>query len=232
VFVPGLNNSASAWRDVRAELPSTVRGIAVNCPPPEDIDAVADALLAELPDRFVAVGHSFGGYVAVAMLARGPGRVAGLVLVNTSDNADTPEQAAVRRSRAAEVRAGDESAYEAMAMSLAARAYHPDHAGDEQLLADRLAGVREYGARRYASHLIACSRRPDRSALLAATAVPVLVLAADHDQAVPAAEQQKMAARIGATLRIVPTAGHMLPAEQPAAVAQAIAAFAGEVASR
>ena len=230
VLVPGLNNSAGTWRDVLAALPEDVTGIAVDCPPLPDIGAVADALLADLPERFVAVGHSFGGYVVTAMLAHRPERVAGLVLVNTGDNADTPQQAAGRIARSREVAAGDEAAYEAFAMGLAARAYHPDHAGDEKLLADRLTGVREYGSKRYAQHLLACANRPDRSALLAGTDVPILVLTADHDQVVPGEAQAEMARRIGAQQRIVPTSGHMLPAEQPAAVADAIAAFARQVA--
>lgn len=232
VFVPGLNNSASSWRDVLATLPEDVAGIAVDCPPLPDVDAVADALLVDLPERFVAVGHSFGGYVVMAMLARRPERIAGLVLVNTGDNADTPEQAAGRIARSREVAAADEAAYEAFAMGLAARAYHPDHAGDEKLLADRLTGVREYGSKRYVQHLIACANRPDRSALLAGTDVPLLVLTADHDQVVPGEAQTEMAERIGARQRIVPTSGHMLPAEQPAAVADAIGEFARRAATR
>ena len=232
VLVPGLNNSAGTWRDVLAAFPEDVTGIAVDCPPLPDVDAVADALLADLPERFVAVGHSFGGYVVMAMLARQPGRVAGLVLVNTGDNADNSEQAAARIARSREVAAGDEAGYEAFAMGLAARAYHPEHTGDEKLLADRLSGVREYGAKRYVQHLIACANRPDRAALLAGTDVPILVLTADHDQVVPTDMQTEMAERIGARQRIVPTSGHMLPAEQPAAVADAITEFARRAATR
>ena len=220
VFVPGLNNSSSVWREVIANLPPKLTGLAVDCLPLPSIDAIARRLLEDLPRTFVAVGHSFGGYVVQAMLAQQPDRLVGVVLVNTSDDADTPDQAAGRRAKAADALAGD---YEQMAMGRVDLVYHPDHVSDQRLLDERLAGVREYGVERYAAHLSACADRPNRSALLAGAEVPLLVVSADQDLVVPTAAQSEMAHRIGAQLRVIGPAGHMLPAEQPKALAHEIA---------
>jgi pimeloyl-ACP methyl ester carboxylesterase len=226
VFVPGLNNSAVVWQPVIDALPSGLSATAVDCPPLDDIDDVAKALLAEAPDSFVAVGHSFGGYVVLAMLAQQPERLRGVVLVNATDNADSPETASARLAMADAARVGD---YEELAMGRVDLVYHPDHLADastlEALLAARLVGVRGYGVERYIAHLRACSTRPDRGAVLAGSGVPVLVVAADHDPVVPTARQREMAERVGAEFRLVETAGHMLPAEQPAALAREIAAW-------
>ncbi len=53
-------------------------------PAPADlsIPAHASALLAVAPARFIAVGHSMGGQVALAMAAAAPDRVAGAVLLD------------------------------------------------------------------------------------------------------------------------------------------------------
>ena len=58
----------------------------------EDIGAVADALGLE---RFVLVGHSFGGAVATAFAGRHPDRVAGLLLLDPASDGRLipPEQA-------------------------------------------------------------------------------------------------------------------------------------------
>ncbi|MEO8749383.1 MAG: alpha/beta fold hydrolase [Allobranchiibius sp.] len=220
IFVPGLNNSAAVWSPVISALLPRFPARAVDCPALDDMDGVAAALLDDLPERFVAVGHSFGGYVVLSMLAQQPHRLRGVVLVNSGDNADTPDQAAGRLAKAEEARTGD---YEQMAMARVDLVYHPNNRDNEALLDERRAGVREYGVQRYVAHLAACARRPDRGALLTATEVPVLVVASDHDQVIRPAAQRAMAKRAGAAFSLIPNAGHMLPAEEPATLARVIA---------
>lgn len=222
VLVPGLNNSAGVWDDVVSHLPSHLAARAVDCPPLDDIDAIAAALLEELPDRFVAVGHSFGGYVVVAMLALAPERLEAVALVCSGGYADTPAQAQARLTTAEAARTGD---YIAMATARADLLYHPDNADDAVLAAKRRRGVEEYGVERYVAHLAACASRPDREQLLLDTDVPLLLVAADGDQVVPPGPRREAAARAGAAFALVPGAGHMLPAEQPAALAGELAAW-------
>lgn len=60
------------------------------------IDGWAEALLEDVDGRFAAVGASMGGYVALAMARRAPGRVRGLMLVGSRAGPDTAER---RRDR-------------------------------------------------------------------------------------------------------------------------------------
>jgi 3-oxoadipate enol-lactonase len=60
------------------------------------MDAWATSLLAELPGELVLVGASMGGYCALAMARREPGRVRGLVLAGSRADADSPERRAGR----------------------------------------------------------------------------------------------------------------------------------------
>ena len=76
VLVPGLNNTHAVWDGVVAALGASAQCSALDCPALDTVEAVADALLAQLPERFWLAGFSFGGYVALAMLERAPQRVA------------------------------------------------------------------------------------------------------------------------------------------------------------
>ncbi|MGB0854194.1 MAG: alpha/beta fold hydrolase [Pikeienuella sp.] len=223
LLIPGINNNARTFDGVVANLPSGLTCIAVDCPALNTVEAVAEALLAEAPEKFIACGHSFGGYVALAMLDLAPERLAGIALINSNDWADSETLAATREQKAAQALGG---AYEELANAASARAYHPDNAGRADLLEERAAGLLGYGAERYAAHSRACAARPDRGALLAATDLPKIVIVADQDVVVPTAKQLAMAERTGAASATIATAGHMLPAEQPAAVAEALANWA------
>lgn len=223
LFIPGINNTAKTFEGTIANLPDGLNGVSYDCPALDTVEAVAKDLLARAPDKFIACGHSFGGYVALAMLDLAPERLAGIALVNSNDWADSEALAATRREKAQQALDG---AYEELANAASARAYHPDNAGRADLLEERAAGLSGYGAERYAAHARACAVRPDRGAILAATRLPKIVIVADQDVVVPTAKQLAMAERTGAASAVIPTAGHMLPAEQPAALAQAIADWA------
>lgn len=219
LFIPGINNTAQTFAGTISHLPEGLNGVSYDCPALETVEAVAEELLAKAPEKFIVCGHSFGGYVALAMLALAPERLAGIALVNSNDWADSETLAATRRDKAQQALDG---AYEELANAASARAYHPDNAGRADLLEERAAGLTGYGAERYAAHSRACAVRPDRGELLAATRLPKIVIVADQDVVVPTAKQLDMAKRTGATSVVIETAGHMLPAEQPAALAEAL----------
>lgn len=92
VFVHGTRLSGSVWAAQQVDLGGRYRTLAPDLPAhgtradePFTIDRAADALSAVIRDRAtggraVVVGLSLGGYVAMALAAREPGRVRGLVL--------------------------------------------------------------------------------------------------------------------------------------------------------
>ncbi|WP_323763974.1 alpha/beta hydrolase [Marinovum sp.] len=218
--VPGINNTAATFDGFCRNMPAHHRVIATNCPALDTVGAIAEALLAETSGRSVVLGHSFGGYVALAMLAAAPERIAGVVLVNSNDWADSDAAAAGRLNKAKCAEAGE---YAVLAAAASARAYHPDNVGRADLMEERAAGLIGYGAERYAAHMRASATRPDSGALLKATEAALLVVSADHDVVIPTEKQTEMAKRIGAEQAVLAGAGHMLPVEQPKALARAVA---------
>jgi pimeloyl-ACP methyl ester carboxylesterase len=225
VLVPGLNNTAEVFDDVVAALPASVRGHAVDNPPLETVEAIADALLPGLPPRFWLAGFSFGGYVALAMLQRAPGCVQGIALVCPSPSADTPAQAARRADALRVVEQGrylDEMDAQAGALFL------PGTPHREALIARRRVMVRRYGPARYAAHVRAALARPDREHLLDGRH-PVRVIGAAQDALFPPAALQAWVRHIpGAGLDVIEGAEHRLPMEQPQALADVLARWVSQ----
>ena len=96
VLLPGLNNTRAVFDGVLAALPPPVAALALDNLALDTVEAIAAAHLAQLPERFWLAGFSFGGYVALAMLAQAPERVQGIALLCTAPFADS-EAAAQKR---------------------------------------------------------------------------------------------------------------------------------------
>lgn len=220
VLVPGLNTTAEVWRPATRDLSSDVRAHALDCPPLDTVEAVAQALLAQAPDRFHLAGYSFGGYVALAMLTLAPERVEALAMVCTTTTADTPEQSDRRREAIRRTLAGE---HDSICRELFPLSVHPDHVTDEALAARFMKLARDYGPDRFVAHQRACIARPDRAAALAAFRGPVLIVSGEQDRIVPLSRQRlMMEAAPEAAVVEVAGAAHLLPLERPGALSAAL----------
>lgn len=190
-------------------------------------DRVEDAAVAALErctERFLCVGFSMGGFVALEMLRRAPSRIAGLVLVAGNAHPDRPENAVARRADAALARAiGMES-------FVAGKAAEWGIAGLPAVLrvvADMAAAAGpDVLARQGEMNIF----RPDLRAVVREAQVPVLVMAGGRDPLCPPERYAAAASGPAGTLVTLAGAGHYLPLEEPAAVAAAIRRFAAAVA--
>lgn len=221
-LIPGLNNTAAVFDGMAQHWPPGVAAQALDCPPLESVEAIADALVEQLPSRFWLAGFSFGGYVALALLERHAARVEGIALICTAPFADTPQQAERRSASLAAVREGR---YFQMVEAQAANAFHPDSLVNADLMAARRRMVQAYGPDTYAAHVAATIRRPDRAHLLDGR-IPTCVVAAAQDQVFPPEAVSRYARAIpGAAFHCIDGAGHLLPMEQPTALAGCLAGW-------
>lgn len=106
VFIHGMGTSAASWTECMAALADRHRVIAVDLlghgrsPVPDDPaeytrDAALgdiDQLLAELGEPAVLVGHSLGGYLALAHAATRPGVARAVVVINTGPGFRDPDK--------------------------------------------------------------------------------------------------------------------------------------------
>jgi pimeloyl-ACP methyl ester carboxylesterase len=157
------------------------------------------------------VGHSMGGYVALAFAAAHPQALQGLVLVGTKSGADTPEAAAGRRALAARVqKEGAAIVVDAMAPKMLAESNRNAAMAAEVrgfMLPSKPMGV--IGA------LLGMAERPDMEASLGQLRVPALVVTGAEDSIIPPSESEAMARAIpGAQLDLLADGGHLVAFER------------------
>lgn len=225
------------WNAVREPLASHLRVITPDqrglgrSPLPESgrepslEDAARDviALLDRLElDRVVLGGCSMGGYLAMAVLRLAPERVGGLVLIDTKATPDTPEAAQTRLDVAARVEREGIAGWLAEAnlpnlLAETTRTQRPDvvETVREIIESQPPAGI--------SWTALALRTRPDSLDLLRDSGVPALVVVGEEDPITPVAAASAMVEVMpGATLVVLPGAGHLTPLEDPAGVVEAI----------
>jgi 2-succinyl-6-hydroxy-2,4-cyclohexadiene-1-carboxylate synthase len=188
---------------------------------PTGLEAAADHAAAA-GGRATYLGYSLGGRVALHLALARPELVERLVLVSTTAGLDDPAERAARRA-----------ADDALARSLEAEGLDAflDRWMAQPLFAGLPAGAAGVDARREntAAGLAGALRSLGLGAQaalwerLAELAMPVLVMAGEHDD-----RYRRLASRLvaaigpNATLRIVPGAGHACHLERPAAFLNAL----------
>jgi pimeloyl-ACP methyl ester carboxylesterase len=213
-LVPGLAADGRLWQPVVDRLADLVDPTVAVCTG-ESITAMTDEILAEAPERFVVAGISMGGYVAIDTALRGGDRVAGLVLLNTTARAASPEQR--QRGGGLLDDAGD-GGFDSVVDRLAGLV----SGGRPEPAAVAAAMMRDAGRDVFVRQQQAVLERPDRRAELAQLSVPTLVIGGHNDQLAPSRLSIELADLIpNAELQVL-ACGHMSTVEVPDEVAEAI----------
>ncbi|OWP64946.1 alpha/beta hydrolase [Hymenobacter amundsenii] len=196
VFLHGFAESPEIWTDFTRGFPTryrvltpTLPGHGPNPQPVADyaMEAQARAVLAELDaagaDKVLLVGHSMGGYVALALAEAHPKRVAGLVLFHSTALPDPAEKQAARDESAGFVRRhGVEKYMRSAIRPLLAPA-------NRKRLAAELKQLEETAAVTPETTILGCleamKHRPDNTHILRDAKFPVLFLGGHDDPAVP-----------------------------------------------
>ncbi len=224
-FFHGQTPLQDAARLILPDLRGT--GLTELTPGPYTMDLLAEDMLAVLDQmgipRAVVVGVSLGGYVALAMVAKAPERVQGLVLADTRADADTPEMAERRRATVAALGALGPQALNDRVRDLfgaTTRRKSPD------LVEAMQADVLRQPAEGLVQLTLGLAQRPDRSALLPRIKVPTWVICGEEDTVSPPALMEPIARAVpGAEFHLIPQAGHLTPLEQPVIFNQLVRDF-------
>lgn len=230
VLFHGLGGSRISWDAQLAGLSDRHRVVAWDLPgygaaaplPDEPLtfralaDAAADLITVLGHDRAHVVGISMGGMIAQYLAAWHPAMVRSLTLLASSpafglDGTD-PDQ--WREARLAPLDQGQQPSDFAERVLRSLAGPHMDDAAFAQQRA-AMGRITAAALRRSIECLVTHDTRP----LLADITAPTMVVVGALDAETPAAYSQYLAEHIaGATLVVVPSAGHLLNAEAPDAV--------------
>ncbi|PWI12931.1 alpha/beta hydrolase [Streptomyces sp. Act143] len=194
-------------------------------PGPYTLDQLADDTLAVLADAavddYVLVGHSMGGKVAQLVAATRPDGLRGIVLVGSGPAKPAPQITPEYQQALAHAYDSPESVAQARDHVLTATEL--PSALKAQIVADSRA-VADAARTEWPLHGIV----QDITEHTGRVNVPALVIAGEHDQVEPAEVlRDNLVPYLPQTdLVVIPHTGHLIPLEAPAALADAITAFA------
>jgi 3-oxoadipate enol-lactonase len=183
---------------------------------------------AEGISEAVVVGLSMGGYVALRLQARWPGRVSGMVLADTRAGPDDEAGRGKRTDQAARARReGIGWMEEALLPALLGETTLRERPG---VVEDVRRMIGEGDPEGVARALEAMRARPDSTPHLGKIRVPVLALVGEEDTLTPVAEATRIAEGAGdGRLVVIPGAGHLSNLEAPAPFREALFSFLARV---
>lgn len=231
LLIPGLLNTAAMWAQVVAQMDGVAEVRILNVQTQTSIpEMAADALklVADVPpyQPLVVCGFSMGGFVAFEMIAARQHDIRAVCLLSTTARPEFPAIAAQReKTMAALARDFDKTT-----LGIARFCTGPAGQQNPALMADILATMHAVGPAAAIAQNRAIMARRDHRVALAKLDMPVLVLCGRHDMVTPPEYAEELAALIpSAQLTWIEDAGHMVPMEQPQALADQLKKFIARV---
>lgn len=224
-FIPLIYKQA---RVVTLDLPG--HGISVvtgECHTMEYLaDVVAEAMTTLGVERFTVVGHSMGGYVALALAERHASRLEGVVLLSSTPNPDTEEKRENRRREIALVKSGKKEMLARVAPAAgfaeSNRKRLKDYIDD---LTEQVHVTEDEGIVALLNGMI--ERKDQNQMLQTSTVRQLFILGRKDGYIVPEVAEQMVANHPQAEVVWLDESGHMGFIEEPERTAEALLNFVG-----
>ncbi len=234
IFLHGFLENHQMWHGLWEALPNTYRKISLDLPGHgqsdnlayvHSMEEMAELLMALVKHlrlkRFTLIGHSMGGYVALAFADKYPDYLKALVLMNSNARADSAAKK-VNRSRAIALVKRNPKSYVRTAIPLLFRPKnreklrHKVNACKEQALQTSPQGI--------VAALEGMKQRLDREMILAFAPYPILFIASRKDPILDFSELQEQCEYENVESLVLED-GHMSHIENPDALLQGLRSF-------
>lgn len=240
VFLHGFCDSNELWSDFIRPFISKYRVLTPDLPgfgksdsiqAPFTLDQVADSMAEWMEEKIlnesIVIGHSLGGYIALAVLAKYPELVSGLCLFHSTPYADSEERKKVRKKVVEFVhKNGVKPFLENFIPGLFLDKADP-HISEALFRSSATTPGALIG------YSEAMRGRPDRSALLLQSNLPVLLIGGTSDSLIPIESLQKLSKKSeNFVFHELPNVGHMGIFEAKMQCQGIISRFAESVSSR
>jgi pimeloyl-ACP methyl ester carboxylesterase len=238
IFLHGFCEDQSMWQALSAQatdwgvtfisldLPGFGRSDTIeSCSIEEMADIVHAFCQAQQLDPICLMGHSMGGYVALAFAEKHPQLLSGLGILHSHPYEDGVEKKEARQKSMAFI---EKNGSESYVRQLIPKLFPPEYAAANPHMIDPLVEkALEYDPKGIINALQAMKNRPDRTQVLASLQVPVLFVVGALD------ELESSERLIGqthlpdvASIHILEQVGHMGIFEAPDKIHQVVSEFA------
>jgi pimeloyl-ACP methyl ester carboxylesterase len=231
VFLHGFGETAQVWEPFKNALQPDYQVLTPDYSEAEKLETMeeyADWVYAQLTLAEVVkcalVGHSMGGYIALAFAEKYPQFLTGLGVFHSTAFADTPERQAKRLENSRRIREeGAEAFLESFIPTMYAAGYADRH---PEQIEWHLESVEDIPAEALATAMDAMRIRPDRTEVLKQAPWPVLFIIGRQDKSIPAADMLDQARWPAEAYQLVlEDVGHMGMMEAPDACLTALRAW-------
>ncbi|KAA9354670.1 alpha/beta fold hydrolase [Larkinella humicola] len=231
VLIHGHGVDAAIWNAVYDELTTFGRVVKPDLSEQtrhETMEAYAEDLFSLLQssqiESCVLVGHSMGGYIALAFAEQHPELISGLVLLNSTAFADDETKKQARQKAVDSMQAnGSESFIEQTVPKMFGETFRKNHTDVVQQF------VQQYStlpAKALIAGVKAMASRADRTAVLKEATFPVMIIAGQQDQLVPIEKSRELFTAVpNAKTVVLENAGHLGMIESPDDVITALRDF-------
>lgn len=221
VLVHGFGEDSRIWKQQVDFLQSHYQLLLPNLPGtgasqignhPLSIESMATCLLqmldAEKIEQCIMLGHSMGGYIALAFAEQYPERLAGLGLIHSTAYADSEEKKAARQKSISFIREhGAPEFIRTTIPNLFGERFNQKH---KSIVEGLIAQGNQFTAETLIAYYTAMINRPNRAAVLKNATVPVLFFIGEEDKAVsPADALEQSALPTVCMVQLVPVIAHM-----------------------
>ncbi|HET7896671.1 MAG TPA: alpha/beta hydrolase [Flavisolibacter sp.] len=221
ILLHGFGEEGSVWKQqydifpgqqlIVPDLPGSGLSEAIDDMSMEGLaDAVKALIDQELGSeaKLILIGHSMGGYITLAFAERYPERLRSFGLFHSTAFADSDEKKETRRKGIRFIEEHGAAEFLKTATpnlyAPASREHHPEW------IEEHFNTVRNFSAGSLVSYYTAMIQRPDRTAVLQTSKVPVLFVLGRHDTAVPLQDGWKQCYLPQISyIQILEQAGHM-----------------------
>ncbi len=210
VLIPALGCNGQLYAEITPAL-SAQFTVTTHIPTASRYDGMVKDLLSHAPEKFIILGASMGGRLALESTLAAPDRVKGLIIIGSGPGPVADQQAGLRRS--ARIRGTE---FKAVIAEMAAIIAHLPGPNGEKTRDGFMRMADEVGAETTASQSDALAHRTDRWPDLANITCPTLFLWGDQDQFSPSEDAVRMNGLVkGSRCAIIPDCGHFPSLEYP-----------------
>jgi len=226
ILIHGFGELADVWDTQVAFLEDKFRIIVPDLPGSGDSEPAADMSMEGLAEpikvildeekitKCIMIGHSMGGYITLAFAEKYPHYLKAFGLFHSTAFADSEEKKNIRRKGIEFINQHGASEF---LKSTTPNLFSPlTHNENPALIDEQIKTLDNFSASALVSYYEAMIQRPDRTAILRNSTIPILFIAGKWDNAVPLPDILKQCHLPSLSyIHILENSGHMGMLEEP-----------------